>query len=110
MYFTEHTKLWVLRMLGHSPLAQVPVHTNISAWAFEDINRKVSIWVPSPELARQALVHFLEIWVEDPTRTEEIFLIPRILQRDWGNISRYVREQGLYHPTRLPVLDNDVRD
>jgi hypothetical protein len=101
--FSNHTKRWVLGLLGHEPNTPAVVQTNTSAWKFCDIHRSVSIWIPSPEIARQALVQFLEIWVEDPTATEGIFLIPRILQREWGNISRHVAEQGTYRPTQLPT-------
>jgi hypothetical protein len=81
-------------MCGHLADTPAQVQTSLTAWEFTDINQSVSIWIPSPEIARQALVHFLEIWVGDPTKTEGI-------QREWGNISRHVTELGIFQPTRL---------
>jgi hypothetical protein len=93
---------WVLTTLGHPVDTNCSLYGNTTSWAFPDIFRKISLWIVSPELARQALVQFLEIWVESPTNTEGIFVIPRVLQRDWGNLSRSVFERGVFHPTLLP--------
>jgi hypothetical protein len=93
---------WVLTLLGHDSNRGYPVHYDNDRWEFNEIYQKVYIWVPTPEVARQALVHFLQIYVEFPTCTEGIFIIPRVLQRDRGNISRAVVERGVFHPTRLP--------
>ena len=31
-----------------------------------------------------------------------VFCIPQVLQRSWGNLSRHVREVGVYDPESLP--------
>jgi hypothetical protein len=49
-------------------------------------------------------VHFLDIWVEAPTCTSGLFLIPRILQRDWGHLSRHVEEIATVRPSTLPPV------
>jgi hypothetical protein len=49
-----------------------------------------------------ALVKFLDIWVEGPLTTSGIFIIPRIMQRDWGHISKHVVEVGTIYPSLLP--------
>jgi len=50
----------------------------------------LTIWNPPPECARQTIVAFLFVWVQNPLNTEGLFLVPRILQRQWGRISRCV--------------------
>jgi hypothetical protein len=93
---------WVLAKLGLSSATKLKLHTSLSAWKFEDIYNCTSLWIPTPEIARQALVKFLEIWGEEATITRGIFLIPRILQRDWGHISKHVIEIGTIYPSALP--------
>jgi hypothetical protein len=53
----------------------------------------------SPELVR-----FLDIWVEGPTKTSGIFLVPRIIQKDWGYICKHVLVLGEYYPGTLPEM------
>jgi hypothetical protein len=47
-------------------------------------------------------VRFLDIWVEGPTTTSGIFLVPRIMQKDWGYICKHVMMIGEYYPWTLP--------
>ena len=63
---------------------------------------KISIWTPPPECARQVIVTFLHMWVQTPFDTEAIFIVPRILQKQWGRISRYVKERGVFLSNLLP--------
>jgi hypothetical protein len=75
---------------------------SLDAWTFDNVKDQVSIWTPAPELARQALRFFLDSWVEAPWTTAGIFMIPRILQRDWAFISKHVREVAVVYPHDLP--------
>jgi hypothetical protein len=101
--FTTALGQWVLNLVGLSPYKQYSLYCSTSRWSFKDIFRQVSIWIPTPEIARQALVKFLDIWVEEATTTSGIFLVPRIMQRDWGNISRHVTEIRTVYPSTLPT-------
>jgi hypothetical protein len=67
-----------------------------------DAAHKTSIWFPPPECGRQYITHFLRMWVQHPWTTSAVFIIPRILQKQWGRISRYVEEMGVYHSQLLP--------
>jgi hypothetical protein len=84
--FTAALGQWILELVGLSPYERYSLHCSISRWSFQDIFRQVSMWIPTPEIARQALVKYLDIWVEEATTTAGIFLVPRIMQRNWGNI------------------------
>lgn len=72
------------------------------SWAPRELRHQVTLWTPPPELARQAIVHYLLSWVQSPRDSSAIFLIPRILQREWGRVSKHVEEIGVYLPQLLP--------
>jgi hypothetical protein len=94
---------WLLRQCGHYPWTPYHHHTGVSDWDWNTIFQKLSIWTPSPELGRQSLAYFMDCWVERAHETSAIFAIPRILQRDWGNISRHIIDIGTFYPTELPL-------
>jgi hypothetical protein len=70
-------------------------------------------------IARQAISAFLDCWVETPLTMGAIFLVPRVLQRDWAHISHSItrhrftvwqRRQLYQRGTDLPILlDRAVR-
>jgi hypothetical protein len=68
----------------------------------EEIYNRITIWAPPPECGRQVIGAYLRKWVQDPANTQGIFLIPRILQRQWGRVARYVTEVGIYLSGALP--------
>lgn len=93
---------WLLKASGYYPWTSYCHHTGVSDWSWSTISQQLSIWTPSPELGRQSLGHFMDCWVERAHQTSAIFAIPRILQRDWGNISRHIIDIGTFYPTELP--------
>jgi hypothetical protein len=93
---------WVARELGLPRRTAFVHHHDRSAWRFEAIGGQWTLWTPSPEVARQAISTFLNLWVEQPDITGGVFVVPRILQRQWGNMSQYVTEIGVYVPHSLP--------
>jgi hypothetical protein len=74
----------------------------LNDWKFQNIHAQLSFWTPSPELARQAICTFLDAWVEDPLITAGIFVIPRVMQRDWGYLSKHILEVTVLYPRELP--------
>ena len=42
------------------------------------------------------------VWVQNPRSTSAVFLLPRILQRQWSRISHHVVEVGTFYPKHLP--------
>jgi hypothetical protein len=93
---------WILNLVGLSKNTKYTHHTSMSSWDWDGIFQKLSIWNPSPEIARQALSHFLDCWVERAHETAGIFIIPRILQREWGHLSKHVLEIAVIYPHTLP--------
>jgi hypothetical protein len=94
---------WALTAVGLAPNAEYVHHMSLGKWAFEGIYGKISIWTPVPEIARHAIVWFLDIWVEGATITSGIFLIPRILQKDWEYLCKHIITMGEIYPWMLPV-------
>jgi hypothetical protein len=95
---------WALHMAGLPKGTKYELQDTMSNWSFDKIYGQTSMWFPVPEVARQALVCFLDIWVEGPTHTSGIFLVPRILLKDWGYICKHVSVLGEYFPGSLPEL------
>jgi hypothetical protein len=77
-------------------------NTDTTQWTWETIGKTTTIWTPSLEIGRQALAQFLDYWVENATETNAIFLIPQILQRDWGHLSKHIHKIGTFSPYSLP--------
>jgi hypothetical protein len=100
--FTPLLGSWALRQVGLSPLSPYSHVTDTSPWTWDTIGTQLSIWTPSPELAHQAITTFLDLWVEKATCTAALFMIPRILQKDWGFLSKHVVELGVFDPRDLP--------
>jgi hypothetical protein len=93
---------WAIAACGFSATAPYTHMTLLGAWTFQNISNRLTIWTPTPEIACQAITCFLDIWVKQPHNTTAIFLIPRILQHNWSNLSRHVVEIGVVNPDTLP--------
>jgi hypothetical protein len=93
---------WVARELGLPTGTGFVHHHDLSVWRFGEISGKWTLWTPSPEVAHQAISTFLNFWVEQPDLTGGVFIVPRILQRQWGQMSQYMTEVGVYKPSKLP--------
>jgi hypothetical protein len=101
--FSKAMGEWALEAVGLKDTTNYFHHPTLGEWKFEEIYGKISIWTPVPEVARQALVRFLDIWVEGATFTSGIFIIPRILQKDWEYICKHVLTLGEIYPWMLPA-------
>jgi hypothetical protein len=100
--YTRALGQWALQRVGLEEVTTFSLYHSLSAWDFEHVSQQTSMWIPAPEIARQALVKFMEIWVENATTTHGIFLVPRIMQKYWGNISKHVHEVATIYPSVLP--------
>ena len=78
------------------------MHTDFSDWTRSKMLNAYVFWCPSPSFARQAILQALSIWVENPTQSGHVFLIPRILQRDFGRLSKFVVFHGQLTDMPLP--------
>ena len=60
------------------------------------------LWCVSPAFARQAILQALSVWIDTPTSCGHIFLIPRIFQRDYGRLSKFVLYAGQHDFLPVP--------
>ena len=63
---------------------------------------RYTVHFPPPELARQAIVFFLEAWVETPLDTGALFFVPRVVPNFWQGLSKHVIELGT-----IPASETD---
>jgi hypothetical protein len=92
---------WVCSTLGLPPQA-LPHMSYDRPADMARIFWRTTLWTPPPECARQVIATYLRRWVQEPAHAHGIFLVPRILQRQWGRVARYVIEIGVYLPRALP--------
>ena len=107
---SEAFAAWCLAAAGLDPTTPFTIQSEWSSWSFADIAHRLTVWSLQPETARQTLFAYLSAWVEVPTTTAAIFVIPRILQRDWGFISKHISCVGEFHPLDLPHLLPDYSE
>lgn len=74
----------------------------LGEWDFHDVVREGTLWLPAPEWAHQVMNWVVNFWVEVPWHTECFFLVPRVFQRKWGRVSKYIREVGVFDPALVP--------
>jgi len=75
--------------------------TDFTNWSRSLLVGNFVLWSLSPSFARQGFLQALASWVESPTNSGHIFIVPRILQRDFGRLSKFVTFGGQY--TNLPL-------
>ena len=78
------------------------LHSDFTDWSRSSILCRSVLWCISPSFARQAILQALSVWMESPTSSGHLFLVPRILQRDFGRLSKFVLYGGQY--TDIPLL------
>lgn len=92
-------------------VAQVPHHLRAQPWLFrtdlDDWSRtpllhRFTFWCPSPQLGMQCILEALLAWVEFPFDSGHLFILPRIMQRDFGRVAKYVQYIGVFWDLPLP--------
>lgn len=99
--FQDQFGAWLMSLVGQAN--QPYTHESyLHRTSMLDVLGRWTIWTPVPEGARQVIVAYLQSWVQASTTTGGIFVVPRILQKQWGRICRYVKEQGVFQAHMLP--------
>jgi hypothetical protein len=97
---------WLLNLCGYASSTPHTKQGALDPWDFPSMAGQLSMWYPTPEIARQAVSTFLTAWVELPLTTAAIFAVPRAMQKDWAYINRHVHMVGEFHPQAVPGLTN----
>ena len=80
------------------------LHSDFTDWSRSSILCRSVLWCISPSFARQAILQALSAWMESPASSGHLFLVPRILQRDFGRLSKFVLYGGQYTDIPLPFV------
>jgi hypothetical protein len=102
---------WAEKRLNLPPNSIRHQFGSLDPWSFDLMRDRWTIWTPTPEIARQAISTFLDLWVEVPLTMAAIFLVPRVLQRSWSHVSHSVVEYPATLPRSLPPdcqYDSDI--
>ena len=103
---SHHLLQWALQTIS------IPWESN-STWIYQsdytDWSRSNLIghnvlWCVTPGFGKQAILQGLYSWSETPTCCGHIFIIPRIMQREFGRVSKFVVFSGQYTDLPLPFV------
>jgi hypothetical protein len=73
-------------------------------WVFDSVVNRLTIWAPPPEVTCQVLHFLLNVYVEAPSTTSAILMVPRVLQKRWQSTSRLVTRIGDYQCVSVPIV------
>ena len=95
---------WVLSILPvcYPSNASWVFQTDMGNWTKTNMINKCVLWCPSPSFARQEFLQAISMWIETPTTCGHIFLVPRILQRQYGRLSKFILYHGQHDNLPLP--------
>jgi hypothetical protein len=68
----------------------------------------ITVDPPPPEIAAQLLFFSLQLYAEKPLLTSMLILVPRILQRRWTRLSRFILEIGVYPRILIPAMHRSI--
>ena len=72
----------------HDPISLRPWDSDLDGSSLFDT---CTLWAPPVEMAATILAAVLTAWTEQPSTTSAVFLLPRVLQRQWQRMSRFLR-------------------
>jgi hypothetical protein len=72
------------------------VETDTSSWAPQNLMHSPTFWILSPGVAMQGVTAAIMAWVEPPWDSSHLFLVPRIQQRSFGSVNKYVEFIGQF--------------
>jgi hypothetical protein len=78
--------------------------TDLSHWIPSHIMQHHVFWTPNPNLDHQALSTAVMAWVEAPWYSSHVFMVPRLMQRDCGQVNKHILLVG--HFWQLPLPSN----
>jgi len=74
---------------------------DLTAWQGSDLIGHRTLWCLSPLVARQGFSAAAHAWVESPLDSEHLFLVPRVLQRDFGRVNKHILFIGQFSDVPL---------
>jgi hypothetical protein len=94
---------WAYRQAGLIQPPKVRVFHDLNNWNKADMLKPDCIWPVSPTVAQQALTTAALAWAESPLDSSHLFLVPHVLQCDFGCINCHIQYLGQFDPKELPL-------
>jgi hypothetical protein len=67
---------------------------DLDAWDRSSLLNSNTVCCLSPHMAKQGIIQALNSLVESPWDSQHLFIIPRVMQRDFGRLSKYISYIG----------------
>ena len=77
-------------------------------WDPDQVLDLATTWIPPPEMASQSISFVLNTWVERPTTTSAVFIVPRVLSQSWQYLSHHVQTLQVLDVGVCPFLQHLV--
>jgi hypothetical protein len=100
---------WAYDQLGIAQPSKVRAFSDLDPWSRNDMLQRDCIWSVSPTTARQAFTTAALAWVESPLDSSHLFIVPRVMQRDFGRINRHIQYIGQFDPKTVPLQSHPCR-
>jgi hypothetical protein len=100
---------WVYQAIGIGKPSQLLTFTDLDAWPHKDMLKRHCLWSVSPTVARQAFTTAAQAWVESPLDSSHLFIVPRVMQQDFGRINRHIQYIDQFNPKELPLQSHPSR-
>ena len=88
---------WALKLAGVSSQvknAEWQFRQDLDDWSRCDLLDSNTCWVVSPHFGRQCMLQAMYAWTESPWNSSHLFILPRVMQRDFGRISKFIAKVG----------------
>jgi hypothetical protein len=104
---------WAYQQAGESEPPNARFFHDLADWSKGLMIKQDCVWSVSPTVARQAFSTAALAWVESPLDSSHLFIVPRVMQRDFGRVNKHIHYLGQYdpkalalpsHPCRVPLL------
>jgi hypothetical protein len=95
---------WALTQLCDLHPTQWPSHLlhDTSPWTSDLLLGQHCLWSLSPTTARQGFTAGVLAWIQRPWESSHIFIVPRLLQRDFGAVNKNIIFCGQHDSLPLP--------
>jgi hypothetical protein len=100
---------WAYRKAGLVMPPNLRTFTDLDPWPKGDMIKQDCVWSLSPTVARQALTAAALAWAESPLDSSHLFIVPRVMQRDFGRVNRHILYLGQFNPKDLAFLAHPCR-
>jgi len=98
---SKRLQVWALHFCGVTSSSPWQLRSDLDNWRRSLLIDKCTLWTISPQLTVQAMLEAVQSWIEQWFSASHIFIVPRVLQRDFGHINKDIIFIG--HTWDIPV-------